>query len=182
MIDSNTVLTGQTIAYTCYVIAIIAIMAWFAYRVTKEGKSKHIKPAVFYTFVAFLVIIGVSLHIVTHETIPWKQLDLNRSEITADKEFNIKMGYHKFELPESRLIIRKNEKVRFNVISSDLTYGFGLFRKDNTMLFQMQVLPGHNNDILWEFDKPGVYSIRSTEYSGPKGINMIMRDVVEVIE
>ena len=52
----------------------------------------------------------------------------------------------------------------------DLTYGFGLFRPDNSMVFQMQVVPGHRNDILWQFDRPGVYTIRSTEYSGPAGI------------
>jgi len=68
------------------------------------------------------------------------------------------------------------------VVSKDLTYGFGLFRRDNTMAFQMQVIPGHINDILWQFDRPEVYSIRSTEYSGPKGIKMIVRDVVEVVE
>jgi len=50
------------------------------------------------------------------------------------------------------------------------------------MLFQLQVLPGHVNDILWQFDRPGRYSIRSTEYSGWKGINMIVRDAVEVVE
>jgi heme/copper-type cytochrome/quinol oxidase subunit 2 len=50
------------------------------------------------------------------------------------------------------------------------------------MLFQMQVLPGHTNDILWRFDRPGRYTIRSTEYSGWKGIRMIVPDAVEVIE
>jgi cytochrome c oxidase subunit 2 len=69
----------------------------------------------------------------------------------------------------------------FNVRSKDLTYGFGLFRSDNTMVFQMQVIPGHLNDILWKFDKPGIYTIRSTEYSGPKGAQMILKDVVEVV-
>ncbi len=48
------------------------------------------------------------------------------------------------------------------------------------MLFQMQVVPGHRNDIMWEFLQPGIYTIRSTEYSGPKGAQMILNDVVEV--
>ncbi len=48
------------------------------------------------------------------------------------------------------------------------------------MIFQMQVVPGHRNDILWQFDYPGVYTIRSTEYSGPKGAQMILTDVIEV--
>ncbi|MBK7689258.1 MAG: hypothetical protein IPJ35_09795 [Elusimicrobia bacterium] len=50
------------------------------------------------------------------------------------------------------------------------------------MLFQMQVLPGHRNDLLWHFEVPGLYTIRSTEYSGPKGIQMIEKDVIEVVE
>ena len=64
--------------------------------------------------------------------------------------------------------------------SADLTYGFGLFRADHSMLFQMQVVPGHTNDILWQFDKPGVYTIRSTEYSGPAGLDMTVKDAVVV--
>jgi cytochrome c oxidase subunit 2 len=49
------------------------------------------------------------------------------------------------------------------------------------MLFQMQVVPGHRNDILWYFDKPETYTIRSTEYSGPRGVFMIEKDVVKVV-
>ncbi len=182
MIDSNIVLTGQTIAYTFYVLAIMALMGWFAYKVTRDGSGKVVKSSIFYSFVGFLVAIGVSFHIVTHETIPWKSMDLNRAEIKADKEFHIIMENHEFRLPSHKLMIRVNEIVRFNVDSKDLTYGFGLFRSDNTMVFQMQVVPGHINDILWQFDQPAVYSIRSTEYSGPKGINMILRDAVEVVD
>ena len=182
MVDSNTVLLGQTFAYTFYVLAIMLLMGWFAYNVTKSEGSKEIKPALFYSLVGFLVVLGVSLHIVTHETIPWKPMDLNRAEITPDKTFNITVADHKFILPAEKLIINTNDKVMFNVKSEDLTYGFGLFREDNTMMFQMQVLPGHNNDILWHFDRAGVYTIRSTEYSGPKGIGMIEKNVVEVID
>jgi len=45
----------------------------------------------------------------------------------------------------------------------------------------MQVVPGHRNDLLWKFDREGVYTIRSTEYSGPKGSRMILKDAVEVV-
>lgn len=180
MIDSKIVLLGQTIAYTLYVIVLMLVMGWFAYRVTRDGKSKEIKPAIFYSFVGFLVVLGVSLHIITYNTIPWSPMDLNRAEIKADRVFNITVADHKFQLPSEKLSIKSHEKVLFNVTSNDLTYGFGLFRNDNSMVFQMQVLPGHRNDILWQFDTPGTYSIRSTEYSGPAGIHMIEKDVIEV--
>lgn len=179
MVDSTTVLWGQTLAYTFYVLAIMAVMGWFALRVTQDGDSR-VKPAYFYAFVTFLVVLGVSLHFITYYTIPWKPMDMHRDAIAPDKVFDISVTRHQFTLPADRLQVACRDKVLFNVTSSDLTYGFGLFRPDHSMLFQMQVVPGHKNDILWQFDKPGTYTIRSTEYSGPAGVNMILKDVVVV--
>jgi cytochrome c oxidase subunit 2 len=180
MIDTSTVLAGQTIAYTLYVIVILLLMGWFGYQVVRKGKPAVIKPALFYSFVGLLVVIGVSLHIITHETIPWKPIDLNRDTIKPDKVIEIAIKDHKFVLPSDTLMISLNEMVQFKVSSDDLTYGFGLFREDHSMVFQMQVIPGHVNDVLWKFDKPQVLTIRSTEYSGWKGSDMILRDVVVV--
>ncbi len=180
MVDSKMVLTGQTVAYTLYCIVIILLIIWFALRVTSAGKSA-VKPAFFYTFVGFLTILGVSLHLITFNTIPWAAMDLNRSDYKPDKTFAITVKDHQFNLPSEKLIINVGDTVLFDVKSEDLTYGFGLFRGDNSMVFQMQVVPGHRNDILWHFDREGVYSIRSTEYSGPKGIFMIKKDVVQVL-
>lgn len=181
MVDSTVVLYGQTIAYTLYCIIIILLMIWFGLRITK-GEAKLIKPGYFYSFVIFLTILGVSLHIITYNTIPWVPTDLDRENAKTDKVFKIHVSKHEFQLPSPILIINKNDKVLFDVTSDDLTYGFGLFRQDNSMMFQMQVIPWHRNDIIWHFDKPGVYSIRSTEYSGPKGNNMLLKDVVRVVE
>ena len=138
--------------------------------------------ALFYSFVGFLTVLGVSLHLITAKTIPWVEMDLNRSEFKADKVFNITVQDHQFHLPADKLTIDCRDTVLFDVTSNDLTYGFGLFRQDNSMVFQMQVVPGHKNDILWQFSKPEVYSIRSTEYSGPKGFNMVLKDSVEVVD
>jgi len=182
MVDSSVVLWGQTIAYTCYTLAIISLMAWFAYKITRQGGEYKAPNKLFYVYVSLLIVAGVSLHIITYNTIPWSPIDVNRAEIKADKVFDITVANHQFHLPAEKLVIKVGEKAMFNVASYDLTYGFGLFRADNSMVFQMQVVPGHNNDILWQFTKPGVYSIRSTEYSGPKGDQMIVKDAVEVIE
>jgi cytochrome c oxidase subunit II len=180
MIDSTVVLNGQTLAYTCYCLAILLVMGWFGYKITRPGKDNKVANALFYSFTAMLVVLGVSLHIVTFNTIPWAPMDLNRADIQPDKVFSITIEKHKFTLPQTTLNINCNEKVLFSVLSHDLTYGFGLFRQDNSMLFQMQVVPGHPNDILWEFDRAGVYTIRSTEYSGPDGWNIVLKDAVVV--
>ncbi|MBG0861176.1 MAG: cytochrome C oxidase subunit II [Bacteroidales bacterium] len=181
MVDSEMVLTGQTIAYTAYCIVIILLVAWFAWKVTGKGDGKGVKPAIFYTFVGFLTVLGVSLHIITYNTIPWTKVDLHRSDYKPDKTFSITVRNHQFILPSEKMVINVNDDVLFDVKSEDLTYGFGLFREDNSLLFQMQVVPGHKNDVIWHFDKPGVFAIRSTEYSGPKGVFMIVKDAVEVV-
>lgn len=180
MVDSSVVLQGQTIAYTLYVIVILLLMAWFGYQITRGSKESFIKPALFYSFVGFLVVLGVSLHLVTAETIPWKPVDLNREDYKADKVFEISIKDHQFILPSDTLVINSGDLVQFKVLSDDLTYGFGLFKQDNSMLFQMQVVPGHMNDILWKFNKPEVLTIRSTEYSGWKSDKMVLKDVVVV--
>lgn len=181
MVDSALVLKGQTIAYTCYTVVIMLVMTWFAIRVTREGKSK-VRPALFYTFVGFLTLLGVSLHIITYNTIPWAEMDLNRHEITPDQSFAIEVANHAFILPEEKMVVEVGEIVEFDVTSLDLTYGFGIFREDQSMVFQMQVVPGHRNDILWKFLTPGHYTIRSTEYSGPKGVAMVIENAVEVLD
>lgn len=181
MVDSQVVLTGQTIAYTIYCLIMILLIGWFAWKVTTGNTGKGIRPALFYSFVGFLAVLGVSLHLITLNTIPWVKTDLNRSAVTPDKTFNISVKDHQFNLPSEKLVINVNDKVLFDVKSEDLTYGFGLFRQDYSMLFQMQVVPGHRNDVIWHFTSPGIYTIRSTEYSGPKGIHMVLKDVVEVV-
>jgi cytochrome c oxidase subunit II len=180
MVDSSTVLWGQAIAYTIYVLGAMLLVSWFAYRVTRSQKTGGVPPALFWTFFALLIVCGVSLHIVSYNTIPWSPTDVHRDSIEADKTFAIEVEEHQFALPPLPMEIDCHDKVLFEVTSHDLTYGFGLFRADNSMLFQMQVLPGHTNDVLWEFQKNGVYSIRSTEYSGPAGYRMVVEDAVQV--
>jgi cytochrome c oxidase subunit 2 len=182
MVDSTIVLWGQTLAYTFYCLAIIILIGWFGFKITREKKKETvIRNGLFYAFVSMLVILGVSLHIITYNTIPWTPIDLDRSSVIPDKVFNITVADHQFILPQEKMVINCGEMVLFDVTSNDLTYGFGLFRQDNSMIFQMQVVPGHRNDILWQFDKEGVYTIRSTEYSGPAGVRMIVPDAVTVV-
>lgn len=180
MIDSRVVLAGQTVVYTVYVLAILLLMGWFALRVTQSGQGKAMKPMLFYGFVGFLVLVGVSLHIITYNTIPWASLDLERGSITPDRQFEILVKDHQFQLPVEEMAVRCGEKVLFRLRSADLTYGFGLFREDHSMVCQMQVVPGHDNDLLWCFEGPGVYAIRSTEYSGPAGFQMVVPAAVRV--
>ena len=179
MVTSNTVLWGQALIYTFYALAVMALVGWFAYKVTRTGPSR-VSPKLFYSLVATLITCGVSLHVITYNTIPWTEIDLKAGSITSANVFNISVADHKFALPSPVLEARCGEITEFNVTSSDLTYGFGLFRQNNSMVFQMQVVPGHDNVMKWEFGENGTFTIRSTEYSGPAGDQMIVPDSVHV--
>jgi cytochrome c oxidase subunit 2 len=94
----------------------------------------------------------------------------------------IEVRNYEFILPEKPITIPVGVPVEFIVRSADLVYGFGVFRKDGLMVFQMQVVPPpYVNRIIWVFDEPGYYDIRSTEYSGPKHPYMYVPDAIHVV-
>ncbi len=154
-------------AYTIYAVMILSLIAWFAYNITRKEKVPSVVRIPFYGYIGFLVAAGVGHHIFTYNTIPWVAEDIMRHDIKADHEYNITIKKHKWYFPKEKMVAKEGEKVRFNVKSEDLTYGFGLFRKDGTMVLQMQVVPKHKNDILWTFNECGRFDLTSTEYSGP---------------
>jgi len=95
----------------------------------------------------------------------------------------IEVRNYEFLLPEKPISVPAGVPIEFIVKSSDVVYGFGVFRKDGLMVFQMQVVPQpYLNRIIWVFDEPGYYDIRSTEYSGPKHPYMYVPDAIKVVK
>jgi len=181
MADSVDVLATLKFVYTIYALVVISIIAYYAYRITQKGESKGpVKPTVFWAYVATLVTIGTGLHFLTYNVVPWVPMDLDRANIKAEKTFKIHYKDHKITLDEKPMMVPCNKYVVFDAYSDDLTYGFGIIRQDNTLVAQMQVVPGNGNDLMWIFHKNGTYSIRSTEYSGPKGAHMVVDDAIIV--
>ena len=84
--------------------------------------------------------------------------------------------------PPEGIEVKVGEYVEFVATSTDVTYGLGVFRQDGTMVFQMQVLPGRENRIIWKFDEAGIYDVRSTEYSGPRHSEMYVPDAIRVTQ
>jgi len=164
--NSLELLAFHWVAYTIYAAMILSVIAWFGYNLTRK-EAKSVVRIPFYWYMAFLVAGGVGHHIFTYNAIPWVSQDISRHSITPDATYDFEIKKHKWTLPQEKITIQCNQKVLFNVKSHDLTYGFGLFRQDGTMVMQMQVNPGSRNDILWTFSHNGVFNLVSTEYSGP---------------
>jgi len=130
------------------------------------------------------VLIGVFLvfNVVTlSPIIPWQKW-LLWSHPAPSKSVSIEIENYQFKLPPEGIEVKAGEYVEFVATTKDVTYGFGVFRPDSTMVFQMQVIPGHENRIVWKFDTPGTYDVRSTEYSGPRHSEMYIQDAIRVTQ
>ncbi len=128
-----------------------------------------------------LVAIFLVFNIITLSPIvPWQKW-LVWSHPTPSQTINVEFEDYQIKLPSDVVEVKAGEFVEFHAVSKDVTYGLGIFRPDGTMVFQMQVLPGHDNKITWKFDAPGTYDIRSTEYSGPKHPEMFIPGAIKVV-
>ena len=127
----------------------------------------------------FLIAIFVIVNVVTLSSlIPWQTWQIWQNPTPSQV---VEVTYENYVITmDAPVQIKANEYIQFDATSTDVTYGFGVFRKDNSMVFQMQVLPGRTNTIVWKFDETGMYGVRSTEYSGPKHSDMVVRDALEV--
>lgn len=127
-----------------------------------------------------LILVALVFNAVTlSPLVPWQKW-LLWSHPSPDRQIPIEVENYTFHLPPQGIEVRGGEFVEFVATSKDVTYGFGVFRPDGTMVFQMQVVPGHENKILWKFDTPGTYDVRSTEYSGPRHPEMFIEDAIRV--
>lgn len=168
------------ILFVVYTLLVFTIMGWFTYAVTHKRRIELKFKLELTTWIIILVIAAIAFHVITYLKLPWVKWEIMSEVMTPKREFKIDIGNYKFHFPETPMKIKVNEPVRFSVTSQDVTYGFGVFRDDGTLVFQMQVLPGHVNKILWIFHKEGNYTVRSTEYSGPENWKMVLKDVILV--
>ena len=130
------------------------------------------------------VLVGVFLvfNIVTlSPLVPWQEW-LFWTSPEPEQQVFIEFEDYAIRLPAEGIEVKAGEYVEFVAVSADVTYGFGVFRPDNTMVFQMQVPPGRENSIVWKFDAPGIYDVRSTEYSGPRHSDMYYPDAIRVTQ
>lgn len=129
------------------------------------------------------VLIGVFLvfNVITlSPLVPWQRW-LLWSRPAPTQHATIEFENYQIKLPAEGIQAKVGEPIEFAATSKDVTYGLGVFRADGTLAFQMQVIPGYQNTLVWEFDAPGLYDIRSTEYSGPEHPRMVVKQAIRVI-
>lgn len=171
--------------YGAYFVAVCGFFIWFIRKVRRPaavmfeerqtGMDRREK-----LFFAGLIVVIVVLHVVTlSNLVPWQKWRL-WSAPKQVKRFDIEISGYEFKFPEKPMTVQQGQFVEFALRSRDVTYGFGVFRKDGSLVFQLQVLPGYTNRFVWNFSEPGDYDVRSTEFSGPRHSEMIVRNAIRV--
>lgn len=59
-----------------------------------------------------------------------------------------------------------NRRIIFEVTSSDVTHGFGIYGPDGQLIAQTQAMPDYVNYLDVTFHQPGHYIVRCLEYCG----------------
>jgi len=127
-----------------------------------------------------LILVFLAFNALTlSPLVPWQKW-LLWSKPTTTQHIAVEFENYKIKLPSKGIEVIAGEYVEFVATSKDVTYGFGAFRPDGRLVFQMQVIPGFENKIVWKFDAPGVYDVRSTEYSGPRHSEMFVKNAIRV--
>ncbi len=168
------------ILYSVYVLLVLTLMSGFVYALTSEKKVNLRFKISVTIWIIFLSVSVIAFHAFTHIKFPWTRWQILGKQLTLKKEITINIADYKFYLPTESIRLKVNEPVKFTLFSQDVTYGFGVFRSDGTLVFQMQVLPARANEIIWIFKEEGKYTIRSTEYSGPENWKMVLKDTIVV--
>jgi cytochrome c oxidase subunit 2 len=146
--------------------------------VSKTSRMERSEKTWLFTLI-IIAIIGNAIFL--SPLIPSARTTLWMDEQPIDTIY-ITMSNYTFHLPNDIIRVSTGQPVEFVIYSDDVTYGFGVFDAEGKLIFQIQVLPNYENRITWIFDEPGYYTIRSTEYSGPRHSEMVLYDVIYVEE
>jgi len=131
-------------------------------------------------WLGLLIVVALVFNVVTlSPLVPWQQWMLWGNPAPSQRIL-VEFQNYQIKLPPQGVQVKAGEFVEFVATSKDVTYGLGVFRQDGTMVFQMQVVPGYENKLLWKFDTPGTYDVRSTEYSGPRHSEMFVANAIRV--
>ncbi|MBM3134968.1 MAG: hypothetical protein FJZ89_06750 [Chloroflexi bacterium] len=131
-------------------------------------------------WLGLLIVVALVFNVVTlSPLVPWQQWMLWGNPLPSQR-IPVEFQNYQIKLPPQGIQVKAGEFVEFVATSKDVTYGLGVFRQDGSMVCQMQVVPGYENKLLWKFDTPGTYDVRSTEYSGPRHSEMFVANAIRV--
>lgn len=172
----------QQIAWFLTVVLVILIGIIFLIIALKAGRRQDYQPIVEkayrvrkYYFISLvlvmIVITAISLTNLPYSDHHQEALASSDSEIIVDVK-----GYQfNWDLSQEEFIVGK--PYRFNVTSTDVNHGFGIYDEEMVLLAQTQAMPGYTNPLTITFKTPGTYKILCLEYCSI-GHHIMIKDII----
>lgn len=150
-----------TVAYAVVVVlgSILAIGLWRSTRRRREVDT-HVLAERERNWLVAVAVALVSLLFATIFFTPY-------GDSAGGKPIQVvKVSGQQFAWKIEPSTIVAGKKVRFDVISVDVSHGFGVYTSGLKYLFQVQAVPNQVTSIYHTFDKPGTYKVLCLEFCG----------------
>jgi cytochrome c oxidase subunit 2 len=137
-------------------------LAWAIYT-TRHPRNPEKAPGWYYrkgVYVMAIAAVFLALSAFTYPFIPV----VSFSKLQPTQFVSVQAQQFSWTFNTTKIIA--GQPVEFIVTSKDVTHGFGVYDSNGTLLLQEQVMPGFDNDFVYTFTTPGVYTVRCLEYCG----------------
>lgn len=176
---------------TLAVMVIGAIVFLFTgFRITEDG-GKEVKKRAYRIrriwFVALLIVGVLMSGVVVAGNLPYAETSTTQvapgvtkvSEAEAEDPIVVDVTGQQWAWDIEQRELPADRPIKFRVTSSDVNHGFAIYQGD-TLVAQVQAMPGYTNVLILEFDEPGDYRIRCLEYCG--AAHTSMQDQITIVE
>ncbi len=112
----------------------------------------------FFACLLVLLLIGSSRTLIN---LPYDKPSTQAAQSTVIKVDAIQFGWK-----ISQKTVKVGEPIEFQVSSSDVNHGMGIYNEEMILLAQTQAMPNNKNTVYYTFQEPGTYKILCLEYCG----------------
>jgi len=163
----NPLAARQTLVLVLFVVMAVGILASFLW-VLRNARRQQPYPDVqagayvlrgwWFRVLLLLIVVALAVSFATLPY-PWAVAAAGRPALTVP----VTAHQFSFSMPTT---LPANRLLEFEVTSSDVTHGFGIYDARGQLLGQVQAMPGYVNRLYFTFPHPGNYTIRCLEYCG----------------
>ena len=125
--------------------------------------------------VPVLVVLGVAFAV----SLRWAPYPLVRAATLGQPQVSVSVAGEQWAWTLSQNRVPSHVPVEFVVTAQDVNHDFAIYNAQGQLVAQVQAMPGYTNRLIYEFDEPGVYTIRCLEYCGIAHQGMLSTLTVE---
>lgn len=126
-----------------------------------QGRAYRIRAVFFWV----LILVGLPISLWLLRAMPYASAAAGAQVVNATGA----QWYWDLDREE----VEAGKPVTFNVASTDVNHGFGVYDANGQLVAQVQAMPGYINRLTHTFDAPGTYRVLCLEYCGLAHHDMI---------